>query len=48
MTENEKVMKTNNHLCKNINFFTPCFRVFNINNNQLENKHIFVIPKEKK
>ena len=24
-----------------------CFRVFNINNNQLENKHIVVNPKEK-
>ena len=29
-------------------FFTLCFRVFNINNNQLENKHIVVNPKEKK
>ena len=48
MTENEIVMKTNNYLCKNINFFTLCFRVFNINNNQLENKHIVVNPKEKK
>ena len=29
-------------------FFYPLFRVFNINNNQLENKNIVVNPKEKK